>query len=99
MKTFKELLEKTMEKTFGNVVKNLNDEIKAYKSSKDDLEKLYTKVLRDIKKVVGDRKKLHNKEDTMSLKDFQEIVTDSKNFKNYDKDKMTDASDFDHIMD
>ena len=101
MKTLNEVLSYILEEkqTFVNVAKNLKDEIKSFSSSKDDLEKKYTKVLRDVSKTIDKHKKLHNKEDEMTWDSLKDIISKSKAFKDYDKDKMTDVTDFKHMMD
>lgn len=102
MKPIKEIFSEILEsmQTYVNVSKNIKDEIKNFDfSSKNEIEKKYVKVLKDIKINVDKRKKLHKKEDVMSWNQIKNIIVKSKNFKIYNQDKMTDISDFEHIMD
>jgi hypothetical protein len=102
MKSFTEILNEqtnTKTQTFKTVLKNIDDEIIAYKSAKSDIEKQYLSVLKDLKIVINKRSKLHKKEDTMTNDELVKTIKSLKSFKIYDKDKMTDETDFSHMMD
>lgn len=104
MKNLKKLFEQYLvekEQKFTTIAKNIKAEIDVFgdfKSINDELDKKYVKVLKDALTTVNKYKKIHKKEDLMTWDDFKKAISDSKSFKEYNKDKITDVSDFKHMM-